>query len=126
MKLRTTILAMMTAPQIALAAPFLTWTAPTMDDQGNPLAPDVILTYEVYMRNQGSAEPRVLFGATDGELYIDLAGAPGGCIDYAAVAIRTDTVPELISVMSEPVIACDFNYTAPNPPTELRVQILMP
>ena len=126
MRLRAIILAIMIAPQMAAATPFLAWDAPTTDDQGNPLAPDVVLTYEVYMRNQGSAEPRVLFGATDGELYIDLAGAPGGCIDYAAVAIRTDTTPELISALSEPVVACDFNYTAPNPQTELRVQILMP
>ena len=104
----------------ALSDPLLVWDAPTQFEDGKPIEASLILDYNIYLRQDGSALPAILFGTTRDTTF-DLVGAPEGCNQLYTTALRGDTAPPMESQPSNSIVVCD--HKAPSPPGNLRVNL---
>ena len=120
--IRFVVVALLIAAQNVTASPILQWDATIVDVAGNPVDPAMPIEYVVYIRGKGDTEPPIVYGTTPDTNY-DLAGMPAGCNELFASARRLDTNPPLDSGLTEGLTVCDFDFLAPQPPQNLRVNI---
>jgi hypothetical protein len=98
------LLALMFAAS-AEAQTMLTWIAPTTDEAGIDIPPDVNLNYRLYSRVDKNGR-KFEFQSEHDESPLDISDALSGCYETYVTAIRMDTNPPLESAPSNTAKIC--------------------